>query len=275
MKKKIVILTGNEIRHNYFRLSLSSDKRFKVLKTFCEGEEKSLEKNVLGNKSASKIEKFHVAARTQSEKDFFLSSILSLNDDSNPKYIKKGDINNKKIVKDIITLKPDLIICYGSSIIKSTLLNIFKNRFINVHLGLSPYYRGSGTNVWPLINNEPQYVGATFMYIDENIDTGKIIHQLRPNIYLGDSPHTIGNRLITQMVECYADIIYSFSNLSSEKQFSTKIKSKFYYQKDFNSNACSMLYNNFNNGLILNYLNKNKKHRNVKIIKNKGLLKNK
>ena len=91
---------------------------------------------------------------------------------SKSKIIKKGEINNIHIVKKILKLNPDLLICYGSSLINSVLLEKFKERFINVHLGLSPYYRGAGTNIWPLINLEPQYVGAPFMFIDARVDTG-------------------------------------------------------------------------------------------------------
>ena len=54
---------------------------------------------------------------------------------------------------------------------------MFSRKFLNVHLGLSPYYRGSGTNVWPLINTEPDMVGAT-LCIDAGIDNGEIIHQI-------------------------------------------------------------------------------------------------
>ena len=46
MKKKLVILTGNEIRHKYFKLRLSLDKRFKVLASYCEGTEQSLTKSI-------------------------------------------------------------------------------------------------------------------------------------------------------------------------------------------------------------------------------------
>ena len=41
---KIVILTGSEIRHEYFRRKIAGDDRIEVLATFCEGQEKSLEK---------------------------------------------------------------------------------------------------------------------------------------------------------------------------------------------------------------------------------------
>ena len=53
--------------------------------------------------------------------------------------------------------------------------------------------------MWPLVNNEPEYIGVTYMFIDENIDTGDIIHQIRPNLYQHDNVHTLGNRLIKDM----------------------------------------------------------------------------
>ena len=141
------------------------------------------------------------------------------------------------VVENIIKKNPDLLVCYGSSLIKSKLLEFFKDRFLNIHLGLSPYYRGSGTNVWPLINNQPQMVGATFMHIDEGIDTGRIIHQINADIFLGDNPHTIGNRLIKKMTLLTKEVIYNFKSLDDISQPNVK-KSLLYLKKDFDENAC-------------------------------------
>ena len=44
------------------------------------------------------------------------------------------------------------------------------------------------------------------MHINEGIDTGEIIHQIIPDFYIGDSPHTIGNRLI-KMTKVFAELI--------------------------------------------------------------------
>ena len=236
MKKKIIILTGNEIRHKYFKLKLSLDRRFKVIASYCEGTEKSLANSIKLNPKISKLEKLHVKARTQSELDFFSSYINSTPDLSKSINIKKGDINHSYVVNQILKLKPDLLICYGSSLIKSKLLVHYKGKFLNVHLGLSPYYRGAGTNIWPLINREPEFVGATFMYIDQGIDTGNIIHQIRADYMLGDSPHSIGNRLIKKMTKEYGDIIDRYDCLYKEKQID--FPGKIYYVKDFNSMAC-------------------------------------
>lgn len=265
---KIVILTGSETRHVYFRKKLASDKRITVLTSYCESDEKSLANRNNQNVQTSQLEIQHVEARTQSEIDFFSDYIESSEDESNPKLIRKGAINDEAIVNEIVAMNPELLVCYGSSLIKSDLLTKFQEKFLNVHLGLSPYYRGSGTNVWPLINLEPDMVGATFMYIDAGIDTGKIIHQIRADIYLGDSPHTIGNRLIRKMTSTYSEIICNFSNLENEKQ--PVSEGKIYYQRDFTAESCKQLYLNFSQSMIENYINSSKQL--PYIVKNKGLV---
>ena len=270
--KKIVILTGSELRHSFFRKHLSNDTRFKVLATYCEGAENSLENRVKRDKSSSNLLLKHVEARVRAERDFFGIPFTGNKDYSNPKFLVKGGINNENVVRDIINLNPDILVCYGASLIRSHLLDFFNGRFLNVHLGLSPYYRGSGTNIWPLINKEPYMVGATFMYIDEGIDTGKIIHQIRADIFLGDSPHSIGNRLIAKMTTIFSDIIANFAKLSDEAQL-CGIDGRVYKKRDFDSAACEDLYNVFQNRLIENYLNlQNSKLNLPKIITNKGLL---
>jgi len=269
---KVIILTGDEIRHQYFRKKLTLHPEIKVLASYCEGTEKSLENITFQNQDSSELERQHVNARTQSEHDFFNFANSFIEDTTEPVTIKKNDINNDKIVSEIESNNPDLLVCYGSSLIKSTLLTTYKDRFLNVHLGLSPYYRGSGTNVWPLINWEPYMVGATYMHIDAGIDTGEIIHQIRPDIFVGDNPHTIGNRLIKKMTEVYCEIICSFRNLTKETQ-PIADEGHFYLEKDFDTKACERLYDNFSKGMIDQYLTNTNEDSFPYIVTNKGLRK--
>ena len=112
-------------------------------------------------------------------------------------------------------------------------------------------------------------VGATFMHIDAGIDTGKIIHQIRADIVLGDSTHSIGNRLIRKMTSTYAEIICNLGNLEIEKQ--PVAVGNIYYQRDFTAEACKQLYRNFTQGMIETYLNSQKEL--PYIVENKGLKK--
>ena len=147
----------------------------------------------------------------------------------------------------------------------------FAGRFINVHLGLSPYYRGSGTNYWPMVNGEFEFIGATFMHIDAGIDTGEIIHQIRPDIIWGDSPSQIGNRLITDMAYTFIKIINNFENLKDLEQVAEYDENRYYTKKDYSENSVKLMYDSFNENLNSFLQNKDYKLSKVPILTNPGV----
>lgn len=256
-KKRIVILTGSEMRHTFFRKAMAIDDGIEVVLSICEGAEKSLasrvNQTILGDDNC--MVKNHIIQRERSERDFFGAFVQLVPDFSNPFHISKGSVNDDSIVEKIDKLAPDLIVVYGASIIKGELLKKYgeTKKILNLHLGLSPYYRGSGCNFWAMVNNEPECVGATFMYLDEGIDTGEIVYQIRPHIYENDySPHIIGNRLILESVLKYRNIVKNVESLRGNK--SDISSGKLYYRKHFSTQAVSQLYSNFNKGMIKKYL---------------------
>jgi methionyl-tRNA formyltransferase len=253
--KNIILLTGSELRHEFFRKYVASFKSVNVLQTFCESQDSNLASSI-SVQDNNYLRSKHLSLRTQTEKDFFEIFCDRIEDNSNPISIKKGEINNSEYVDLITTLNPDIIISYGCSIIKSSLIELFAGKFINIHLGLSPYYRGSGTNFWPFVNNELQYVGVTYMYIDKGIDTGEIIHQIRPRIFMNDDIHKIGNRLIYDMSKVMVKIIDNHKNLEKLTPIPfAKELVKVYKNKDFTEESTEKMYINFENNLIANYLN--------------------
>ncbi len=269
---KIIILTGSELRHTFLRKALALDINIKVLKSYCEGSEKSLATQIEKKFEDESLERQHLRWREQSEKDFFEPFCEYTVDRSSPRSIAKGEINDSEIIDEIILLKPDLIIAYGCSIIKGRLLDVFEGRFINIHLGLSPYYRGSGTNFWPLVNNKVDCVGVTFMHIDEGVDTGRIIHQLRARVFENDTPHQIGNRLIADMIKTIRVLLVNFNTLDNMDQLPILDNAKYYKNSDYDANAVKILYENFKNGMVEVSLKQNEDEK-VKIIQNPVLKK--
>ena len=124
----------------------------------------------------------HISTRDKYEEKFFSWANLYSEKLLNIDFKEKGWSSTPECLKLINELEPDLIVVYGSSIIKGLIVSKYRNRIINLHLGLSPYYRGSGTNFFPFVNGELQYCGASFLLLNEGIDTGLIIHQIRPRI---------------------------------------------------------------------------------------------
>ena len=248
----IIIITSNSIRHNYFKIMFAHSIKLNVIKTFVESKD-LLNLDIIRNSELDDLNKSHFDTRHNIEYDFFSDIINTLPDKSNSKYIDKGDINQEIIINEIYSLNPDLIITYGCSIIKPKLINLFRNKILNVHLGLSPYYFGAGTNFHALVNNEIQFFGYTFMFIDEGIDTGEIIHQARPDVFLFDNPHQIGNRLIKKMVKDFILLVENFKSITKIKS-SNEYVGKTYKSKDATKELTVKLYDNFKNNAVLNYL---------------------
>jgi phosphoribosylglycinamide formyltransferase-1 len=252
---RIVILTGGELRHTFLRKALGLCQGVIVLRSYCEGLEKSLQHLIAAADGGNTVRRDHLHAREKSESDFFSLFTALAPDRSYPQSIAKGDINDPRHTQDIEELAPDLLVCYGTSIIRNPMLSRYQGRFLNLHLGLSPYYRGTGTNFWPLVEGEPEFVGATFMHIDSGIDTGEIIHQIRARMFPDDTIHQIGNRLISDAALVYADIIRKFANLPQMPQPNPPANVRVFRKKDFSEAATSKMYRAFETGMIDRYLN--------------------
>lgn len=246
----IVIITSNGIRHKYFSAMFSKSKHINIKKIYIE-DNSDYKKNI--NK-LSNLEIKHYKAREQTEYDFFSDIIYQIDSQININEVRIDDINNEKYLGELKKIKPDFIITYGCSIIKSDILRVFRNKILNVHLGISPYYLGSGTNFISMLNNDFQCVGYTFMYMDSGVDTGEIIHQSRAKIFSFDNMHQIGNRLIKDMTNDFVKLVTNFHLVKKINYSHRKYKSIICLNKHATADATKKIYSNFLDGCIENFL---------------------
>jgi len=61
---------------------------------------------------------------------------------------------------------------------------------VNIHGSLLPKYRGRTPHVWSIINGE-EYAGITAHFIEDEVDSGDIIHQVRVKIDEDDTGYTL------------------------------------------------------------------------------------
>jgi folate-dependent phosphoribosylglycinamide formyltransferase PurN len=266
---EIVLLTRDSLRHDYFRMAFGLAADIEVLRTYCETSGSQLIQDARERGESIRVD--HLERRRRSEHDYFAPLLNLAPDRSNPTEIPSGSINDDAKHREIRDLDPDLLVAYGCSIIEDPLLSEYEGRFLNLHLGLSPYYRGTGTNFWPLVNGEPEYVGATFMHIDAGVDTGEIVHQLRARVHPDDGPHDIGNRLIADAGQLYPELVRRFDELESLDQPDADGGS-YYASSDYSVEATETLYENFENGVIDDYLRScEKRVSEVPILKNPAI----
>jgi len=192
----------------------------------------------------------HFAARDASEAEFFAADDRVT---APCTCLPPGGCNDSAVVDAIRGVAPDLLLVFGTGLLQAGLIDAFPDRIFNIHLGLSPYYRGAGTNFWPLVNGEPEYCGATIHYLAAGVDSGPFIAHVRPPMRAGDGPHDIGNRTIVAAAEALADavVLRARGRLRGVPQANG---GRLYRRKDFSAAAVERLAANFRDGMIQAYL---------------------
>ena len=108
------------------------------------------------------------------------------------------------------------LIC-GGGIIDHKL--IIKNKIINCHPGLIPMTRGLDSFKWSILNN--LVIGNTLHFIDQKIDSGKIISHKKTPIFCEDSFESLAKR----HYEFEIDMLVNFESYI-KKQLIYNLKSK-------------------------------------------------
>lgn len=93
------------------------------------------------------------------------------------KIIPVPSVNSKEAQELLVKLQPDLILISGTRIISEKTLSAVKAVWINIHVGITPMYRGVHGGYWALANQDPDRCGVTIHLVDKGIDTGSILAQ--------------------------------------------------------------------------------------------------
>ena len=235
----VLVLTSNNYRHNYFTYRICES--FNVIGVFCEEKEFNPNQNYKNEKEKILLKKWVDFREKEEKKTFGKYKELIKKYDDKCFNLNKKEINSERV--ENVARNSDIAVVFGTSIINDDLLNIVP--MINMHLGLSPYYRGSGTNFWPFYNNEPEYCGVTIHKLSTIVDGGEIIHQGIPKIEENDNPHSIGNKVIKIGTELMIKTLKEFENRELKSYVQTIEYGKQYYRKDFNADKAKYVMDNY------------------------------
>lgn len=101
---------------------------------------------------------------------------------------------SESINKAKLPFEPDIIASvYYRNIIKDHIIDLAPDKIFNVHPSLLPRHRGCSSVPWAIIEGD-DITGVTFHYIDEGIDTGKIILQASIQIESTETQETLFNK---------------------------------------------------------------------------------
>jgi hypothetical protein len=176
---KITVFTSNQPRHLSLirNLSMICDQVFAVQE--CNTVFPGMIKDFYTKSDV--MEKYFAQVRNAELETFGNLSFSSANVRSLS--IKGGDLSLMSEEDLRPALESDVYVVFGASFIKGWLIDFLVSRkAINIHMGVSPYYRGSSCNFWAVFDGRPQFVGSTIHLLTKGLDSGPILYHAMPTI---------------------------------------------------------------------------------------------
>lgn len=245
----VALLTSTEPRHCYMahRLAAALDLGLVIR------EEKGLDTFYEGRPDAGIIAG-HFARLKETELRFF----GAYGWDALPcevVTVRRGELSLEANARRLTALAPDAVVVFGPGIIKEPLLGgLPAGRTLNLHQGLSPYYRGSGTNFWPFLEGRLQCIGVTVHYLDRGIDTGGIVAHGRPEIAADDTLHTLGCKTIVVSADLALRVLGALDSGLALPAIPQWEGGRLYQRKDLNGAAVERLVELEKNGAAAEFL---------------------
>ena len=94
-----------------------------------------------------------------------------------------NNINDDSSIEFIADLKPDVIVTFGTGLIRKSLINLCKEGFINLHGGDPEYYRGLDSHMWAIYHQEFEQLVVTLHRLNPGLDDGEVIAQAQLKLH--------------------------------------------------------------------------------------------
>ena len=107
-------------------------------------------------------------------------------------------------------LDPDLFVVVAFRILPAEVLAIPSRGSINLHASLLPKYRGAAPIHWAIMKGEEE-TGCTVFFLDEDVDTGKIIKQAETDIGPNETTGDLYKRLKEMGSEVLLEAVHEIS----------------------------------------------------------------
>ncbi len=215
----IVLLTGDKLEHHYVANKLAASLALSAIIVDL-GIQKSLRSRIRGlmkkytfGQLCSRIILRVIHLFTNESKRKRDSMLRVLESGSSLEFLHKDKvvyvrgINKPDSIDLIGAYLPDLILVYGTGLIGKKIMSIPRLEILNMHTGISPFYRGAGCAFWPIYNEQLEYLGATVHQCIADIDGGKIYGTAQAVLDRNDDMHSVFARTVVAGTQLYIDVV--------------------------------------------------------------------
>lgn len=108
--------------------------------------------------------------------------------------LQVSSLKDQTFIDDMTVLSPDVIVVVAFRILPREIYSIPKLGTFNLHASLLPKYRGAAPINWAIINGEKE-TGVTTFFLDDKVDTGRVILQKKLQIGENETAGELSRRL--------------------------------------------------------------------------------
>ena len=174
---KITVFTSNQPRHIHLLKKLAGIAETVYAVQECNTVFPGQVKDFFNN---SAVMQQYFQKVMQAEKNIF-GQVSFLPSNVKSLAIKMKDLNQLPMSALSDAMHSDCYVVFGSSFIKGELIEfLVKNKALNIHMGVSPYFRGSSCNFWAAYLGRPDMVGATIHMLSAKLDAGDMLYHALP-----------------------------------------------------------------------------------------------
>ena len=170
--------------------------------------------------------------------------IFALNNNLN--ILQPHKFKNEEFLDELRSLKANLQIIVAFRMLPKVVWAMPKLGTFNLHASLLPQYRGAAPINFAIINGE-KITGLTTFFLDEEIDTGKIIYQEKIDISINDDAGTLHDSMMEKGSELIIRTVESIikDNITPQDQISTTRKNEVLKNAPkLNKEDCRINWNN-------------------------------
>lgn len=168
--------------------------------------------------------------------------------------VSPAELNTLALATEVEGFGADFCFIFGVDLILEPLIDVLPKDKINLHLGLSPWYKGGATLYWPFYHLEPQFCGVTFHQITTSADAGEIIHQCVPELKRGDSIHHVGARCVMKARDDLKKIIDHWDKFGEFSGLLQTTSGRNWRGVDFQPAQLRVIYDLFEDSIVDQYL---------------------
>lgn len=268
MPLKLMLLLGDHARHAFLARKLR-ESRHQLAGIICQQREATLPEppDQLSERDRALFVR-HFEARSNAEQRYLGNEQLP---DVPTLHTSARALNSEETAAFVRDRGADAALVFGTALIRAPLLTALPSATLNLHLGLSPRYRGAAGLFWPFYFLEPAWAGATFHYLEAEPDAGDVVHQCVPTLERGDGIHDVACRTIAVAAH---EALLLLDRLEADRQWPAKAQrstGRNFLARDFHPTQLRVIYELYDDDIVRAYLDGELPERHPILIRHPGL----